>query len=103
MPKKVLGMIFDYTDFVELACEETDGCYRSYPSAADVLRAAPRYIDAADKPIDPFAVTKEEEHIAIDRWADYQCLRWNTFGEWTRLKKCPYCQSEVACSSEPSH
>src|SRR5205809_532155 len=96
-------MILDYTDFVEQACEEADAVYRSYPSTADVVRAGPRYIEAADTPRDPLAVTKEEELIAMDRWADYGCWRWDTFGEWTRLNKCPYCQADAAYSTEPSH
>jgi restriction system protein len=96
-------MILDYTDFVEMACEEEDGVYSHYPSSADVLRAAPCYIDSSEAPVDPFAVTQADVFLAHDRWMDFTCLRWNTFGEWYHLDKCPHCHSRIDYSSQKSH
>jgi hypothetical protein len=96
-------MILDYTDFVEMACQEEDGVYGSYPSTADVLRAAPKYIDGSEGPVDPFAVTPEEDLIAQDRWMAFSCCRREAFGEWYYLDECPHCQTKVLHSTEPSH
>jgi hypothetical protein len=96
-------MILDYTDFVEQACQEANGVYSSYPSTADVLHAALRYIDPSEKPVDPLAVTQEEFLLARDRWMDFVCCRWNAFGEWFHLNTCPLCRIPLEHSIEPSH
>lgn len=96
-------MVLDYSEYVELAYEESDGCVTYPPSIADVLRVAPQFIDPAEAPEDPLAVTQDEQLLALDRWMCFKLMRQDTFGEWHHLSKCPYCQAEVDYSIQPSH
>lgn len=96
-------MVLDYSEYVELAYEESDGCVSYSPSIADVLRVAPHFIDPAEKPENPLAVTDDEQLLAIDRWMCFKLARQATFGEWHHLLACPNCRSAVDFSTQPSH
>ena len=93
MPSK--SCILDYSDFVEMTCEEKDAAYSSYPSIADVNRNALRFIDPKKMPPDHTAIPKEYQHIAIESWSEYDRSRSNLFGKWHYFKNCHYCEREI--------
>lgn len=96
-------MVLDYSQFVEIAYEESDGCIYYAPSVADVLRYAPQFIDPDEAPEDPLAVTLDEQQLAYDRWMCFKLMRQDTFGEWYHVSKCPHCETEVEFSIQPPH
>jgi hypothetical protein len=94
-------MILDYSEYVEIAYEESDGCVSYQPSIWDVRQYAPRFMDPAEAPRDQFAVTQDEHLLAMDRWMCYKLMRQDTFGVWHHLAKCPSCEHPVDYSSPP--
>lgn len=94
-------MILDYSDYVEMACEEENGTYRSYPSAADVARSDYRFIDPSLLPSDANAVSQKEHDTLFRKWKEYDCSRYEIFGEWFYLPKCPYCAAALTHSEKP--
>jgi hypothetical protein len=96
-------MILDYSEYVELAYEESDGCISYWPSEADVRRVAPQFIEASEAPENLLGVTQAEQTLAIDRWMCFVLMRQGTFGEWYHLSHCPHCRAAVDHSTHPSH
>jgi hypothetical protein len=87
--------ILDYSDFVEMACEEQDAAYSSYPSIADVNRNALRFIDPKKIPKKHTAIPKEYQDIAFESWREYYLSRDDLFGKWHYFKNCHYCKTEL--------
>ena len=93
--------ILDYADYVEMACEEESGTYRSYPSVRDVIRSGTRYIDPSDFPPDPLAVDRARHDRMFKSWTDYDLSRSQLFGEWHYLGECPYCNIKITRTEKP--
>lgn len=87
--------VLDYSDFVELACEEKDGCYESWVSSADVERSGLRFINPYKIPSDPFAVSMEYRDLALDSWSEYDRSRHQLLGPWHYFANCPYCKTKL--------
>lgn len=94
-------MILDYSDYVELACEEEMGVYRSCPSAADVARSAYRFVDPSSVPTDAAALSEKQHHEVYETWTGYERSRHDLFGEWNYVKSCPYCGFELKHTEQP--
>jgi restriction system protein len=94
-------MILDYSDYVEMACEEESGTYRSYASAADVARSAYRFIDPSMRPADVNRVSQKEHDTLYKRWWEYECSRYELFGDWFYLPNCPYCAAALTHTETP--
>jgi restriction system protein len=82
----------DFTDFIEFACEEADATNRSYPSIADVARAAPKLIPRCDQPRDTRNISQGEQSVMWGWLTVYERYRRQSFGVWHHLSKCPYCK-----------
>ena len=87
--------VLDYSDFVETACEEKDGCYESWASSADVERSGSRFIDPRKIPEDPFAVSMEYRDLVLDCWFEYNRSRDKIFGLWHYSANCPHCKTKL--------
>ena len=86
-----MAPMLDYTQFAEMACQEEDAVYSSYPSKADVIGSGGRFVDPGIRPADPLAVPYAYYMLAIALWGAYGEARWEVFGEWYHYKSCPYC------------
>jgi hypothetical protein len=96
-----MSLILDYSDFVEMLCEEESGIYRSSPSEADVIRSGVRFIDPSEIPADPFNVPYVSHEIMMKRWSEYLTSRHALFEEWHHKDSCPSCKSELTGLTEP--
>ena len=97
-----MNLVLDYSDYVEMLCQESDGAYRLEPSLHDVTRNALRFQTALAQssrtPLSPSRGSIRE----MTALAAYQDWRLSVFGTWRYINMCPYCNHALTSKVLPA-